>query len=157
HGQRVSGTYVFFRASRSGTGNDKNWMVRRSDPPADPSWEALPERLAPMLAAAGSLPPTEDDHLWAYEFKWDGVRPLARIETGRLQLASRNGNDITVTYPELRALGQVLGSTQALLDGEIVALADGRPNFGKLQRRMHVGNDAQARRLASDLPVTYLI
>lgn len=155
HGQRVSGTYVFFRASRSD--NDKDWMVRRSDPPTNPSWEALPEQLAPMLATAGSLPPTEGDEHWAYEFKWDGVRALARIEGGRLQLASRNGNDITITYPELRALGQALGSTQVLLDGEIVAMAEGRPSFGTLQRRMHVGNEAQARRLASDIPVTYLM
>jgi bifunctional non-homologous end joining protein LigD len=154
HGQRVSGTYVFFRG---GTANDNNWMVRRSDPPTDPSWEPLPEELAPMLATPGSLPPTGDDHHWAYEFKWDGVRALARVEGGRLQLASRNGNDITVTYPELRALGQALGSTQVLLDGEIVAMAEGRPSFAALQRRMHVGNDAQARRLATDLPVTYLM
>lgn len=158
HGQRVEGTYVFFRSGRpGGSGNDKDWMVRRSDPPTDPSWEPLPEQLAPMLASAGSLPPTEDDDRWAYEFKWDGVRALARVEGGRLQLSSRNGNDITVTYPELRALGEDLGSTEALLDGEIVAMAEGRPSFGALQRRMHVGNDAQARRLANDLPVTYLI
>ena len=154
HGERVEGTYVFFRGS---TGNEKDWMVRRSDPPSDPSREPLPERLVPMLATAGSLPPTDDDARWAYEFKWDGVRALARIEGGRVQLISRNGNDVTVTYPELRALGDDLGSTEVLLDGEIVAMDKGRPSFGALQRRMHVGNDSQARRLAADLPVTYLI
>jgi bifunctional non-homologous end joining protein LigD len=156
HGQRVSGKYVFFRRDGS-DGNDKDWMVRRSDPAADPSWEPLPEALVPMLAVQGTLPPTEDDDRWAYEFKWDGVRALARVEGGRVQLTSRNGNDVTVTYPELRALGEELGSTQVLLDGEIVALAEGRPSFGALQRRMHVGNDTQARRLAAELPVTYLV
>ena len=156
HGQRVQGTYVFFRSSRRGD-NDKDWMVRRSDPPTDPSREPLPEQLAPMLASAGALPPTEDDDRWAYEFKWDGVRAIARIEGGRLQLISRNGNDVTVTYPELRTLAAELGSTEVLLDGEIVAMAGGRPSFGALQRRMHVGNDSQARRLAGELPVTYLI
>jgi bifunctional non-homologous end joining protein LigD len=158
HGERVSGRYVFFRQDKRGASDGgRDWMVRRSDPPLDPSWEPLPERLLPMLAVLGTLPPTEDDDRWAYEFKWDGVRALARVEGGRVQLTARSGNDITVTYPELRALGDALGSTQVLLDGEIVALADGRPSFGALQRRMHVGNDTQARRYAVELPVTYLV
>jgi bifunctional non-homologous end joining protein LigD len=44
-----------------------------------------------------------------------------------------------------------------LLDGEIVAMRDGRPSFAVLQNRMHVSNAAQARRLADQIPVTYLI
>ena len=156
HGQRASGRYVFFRSdSRDSDGRD--WMVRRSDPPVDPDWQPLPEVLAPMLATPGVLPRAEDDASWAYEFKWDGVRALARVEGGRIQLQARSGHDITVAYPELHALGEELGSTQVLLDGEIVALRDGRPSFAALQQRMHVANAAQARRLAERVPVTYLV
>jgi bifunctional non-homologous end joining protein LigD len=36
-------------------------------------------------------------------------------------------------------------------------MRDGRPSFAALQNRMHVANTAQARRLAEQLPVTYLI
>jgi bifunctional non-homologous end joining protein LigD len=162
HGQRVSGRYVFFRSTHGSPGgaggsSDRDWMVRRSDPPTDPDWQPLPETIAPMLATQGPLPSSEDDLSWAYEFKWDGVRALARVEGGRVDLLARSGQDITVTYPELRALGEELGSTQALLDGEIVAMRDGRPSFAALQNRMHVSNVAQARRLAEQLPVTYLI
>lgn len=158
HGQRVRGRYVFFRGGRAGAeSNPRDWMVRRSDPPQDPDWEPLPTTMAPMLASPGALPAAADDPNWAYEFKWDGVRALARAEGGRLQLLARNGGDITASYPELRALGAQLGSTQALLDGEIVALRDGRPSFAALQNRMHVANPAQARRLAEHQPVTYLI
>jgi len=151
HGERAKGRYTFFRSGRDG----KNWMVRRSEPPVDPDFTRLPELVEPMLASPGALPTTEQD--WAYEFKWDGVRALARIEGGRLQLFSRKGNDITVTYPELRPLGEELGSTQVWLDGEIVAMADGRPSFPALQQRMHVQNDRQASTLAATVPVTYLI
>lgn len=154
HGHRVSGRYVFFR---SGGESGRDWMVRRGDPPSDPDWQPLPESLPPMLATPGQLPPAADDHNWAYEFKWDGVRALARVDGGRVQLTARSGLDITASYPELRGLGEQLGSTQALLDGEIVAMRDGRPSFAALQGRMHVGNAAQARRLAEQQPVTYLV
>lgn len=149
HGRRVRGKYVFFR-SRDG------WMVRRSDPPQQPDWTPLPEALTPMLAVSGTLPPAEEDHQWGYEFKWDGVRALARVDGGRIRLFSRAGNDITGGYPELRALGEELAGRQLWLDGEIVALQDGKPSFAALQRRMHA-RDHQAARLSKQDPVTYLV
>jgi bifunctional non-homologous end joining protein LigD len=89
--------------------------------------------------------------------KWDGVRAIVRVEGGRVRLTSRNDKDMTASYPELRALGLQLGTTQALLDSEIVSFDDdGRPSFAKLQNRMHV-KEAAARRLASTQPVTLLI
>jgi bifunctional non-homologous end joining protein LigD len=155
HGERVDGTYLFFRGGSGKSEGD--WMVRRRDPPQDPDRRPLPDSLPPMLAVAGDLPPVRDDEQWSYEYKWDGVRALAFVEGGRLTLHARSGADITMTYPELRALGENLGSTQVLLDGEIVAFEQGRPSFAALQRRMHVSSAARARRWATDLPVTYLI
>jgi len=150
-GERAKGRYTFFRSGK----DSKDWMVRRSEPPLEPGFTRLPDLVEPMLASPGTLP--SDDDEWSYEFKWDGVRALARVEGGRLQLHSRKGNDITVTYPELRLLGEELGSTQVWLDGEIVAMRDGRPSFPALQQRMHVNNDRQARSLANSVPVTYLV
>ena len=100
-------------------------------------WSPLPRDLTPMLAVAGALP--ADDDSWSYEVKWDGVRALVAVDGGRLTITSRNGNVVTSHYPELGGLGQQLGSTQVLLDAEIVAFnADGRSDFGLLQARMHV-------------------
>ncbi len=152
-GSRVRGKYTFFHGGRSA----KDWMVRRSDPPQRADWEPLPESVAPMLATPGSLPSPAEDEQWAYEFKWDGVRALARVAGGRLRLFSRRGGDITASYPELRPLGEELGSTQVWLDGEVVAFADGKPSFAALQRRMHVDDERVARKLAVDLPVTYVV
>ncbi|PXY31083.1 non-homologous end-joining DNA ligase [Prauserella muralis] len=149
HGERAQGKYVFFRSG-------EDWQVIRSDPPADPGWEPLPELLRPMLAVSGTLPPVAEDDDWGYEFKWDGVRALARVEGGRVTLFSRRGTEITDTYPELRGLGPQLGSTQAWLDGEIVALKGGKPSFKALQARMHAG-EQRARQLAKHQPVTYLV
>jgi bifunctional non-homologous end joining protein LigD len=152
-GERARGRYTFFHSG----GDTRDWMVRRSEPPLDPGFVRLPELVEPMLASPGTLPGDDDGQEWAYEFKWDGVRALARVEGGRLSLYSRKGNDVTVSYPELRQLGEELGSTQVWLDGEIVALVNGRPSFPVLQQRMHVHNDRQARSLANSTPVTYLV
>ncbi len=152
-GERAKGRYTFFRSGK----DSKDWMVRRSEPARQAGFARLPELVEPMLASPGGLPPEDQDDEWAYEFKWDGVRAMARVEGGRLQLFSRKGNDITVTYPELRKLGEELGATQVWLDGEVVAMEDGRPSFPALQQRMHVQNDRQARNLANAVPVTYLV
>ena len=150
HGERVSGKYVLFQ-----TGG-KNWMIHRMDPPADPGREPMPERLVPMLARAGKLP--KDDAAHGYEVKWDGVRALGYVEGGRLHLESRNLKDITSRYPELREIGRALGSRTAVLDGEVVAFDDsGRPDFGLLQRRMHLASDSAVRRVMRAVPATYVL
>jgi bifunctional non-homologous end joining protein LigD len=124
------------------------------DPPSDPDREPMPEHVLPMLARAGHLPPDEEQ--WAFEVKWDGVRAIAYVQPGRLRLESRNGNEVTDAYPELRGLAAGLGMREAVLDGEIVAFDEqGRPSFERLQRRMHVASPAAVRRLAASTPVIY--
>ena len=117
HGERVRGRYVLFRTDGS------NWMIHRMDPPEDPDREPMPQRIEPMLARTGELP--RDDENWAYEIKWDGVRAIGYVDGGRLRLEARSGRDITSRYPELRSLGRALASSQAIVDGEVVAF-DGR-------------------------------
>ena len=114
----------------------------------------LPATLSPMLATTGPLPP--DDGRWSFEVKWDGVRALVAVGGGRVTLRSRNGNDITGAYPELLGLADALGSTTALLDGEVVAFDPaGRPDFGLLQSRMHVRSPSSS--LVRGTPVTLLL
>ena len=126
------------------------------DPAADPAREPMPENVVPMMAKLGALP--GKDSGWAYEIKWDGVRAIAYSEPGRLRLESRNLNDITAQYPEVRPLNRALSSHTAVLDGEIVAFdAEGRPSFERLQQRMHLTGESQIRRRAQDHPVVYVI
>jgi bifunctional non-homologous end joining protein LigD len=110
--------------------------------------------MRPMLASRGTAVP--NGRAWIHEVKWDGMRVLAEVRAGALTLWSRNENDVTVTFPELRDVGVLVGR-EVLLDGEIVAMAGGRPTFGALADRMHVGNAARARRLAQSNPVTLVV
>lgn len=106
-----------------------------------------------MLAVAGEMP--ADDAGWAFEMKWDGLRAIAAISAGVLTLTSRTGRDVTASYPDLAGLAEVAG--EVVLDGEIVAFGGGAwPSFEALQQRMNVAAAAQVRRLAAEIPVTYL-
>ena len=150
HGSRVRGKYALFHTRAN------QWMLHRMSPPDDPAREDVPAKLAPMLAVSGDLP--RDDRGWAYEMKWDGMRVLLRVEGGRLQATSRNGNDVTARFPELRGLGEALGTVEAVLDGEVVAFDEaGRPRFERLQPRIHVAAPAKARQLASENPVVVML
>jgi bifunctional non-homologous end joining protein LigD len=157
HGERLTGRYGLFPLKRrKGEPPGKDWMIHRMDPPADPSRQPMPEHFKPMLARAGALP--SGDEQWAYEIKWDGVRALAYSEPGRIRFESRNGNDVTASYPELRPLNRALSSHQAILDGEIVSFDEhGRPSFARLQSRMHVSSESAARRRAKEVPVAYVV
>jgi bifunctional non-homologous end joining protein LigD len=152
HGTQLTGRYALFHAGRE----ERDWMIHRMDPPADPSAQEMPDFVAPMLAGSAPLP--SDESKWAFEVKWDGVRAIAHSEPGRIHFMSRNGNEITAGYPELRALNRALGSHRAILDGEIVAFDEhGRPSFQALQSRMHLRGEAATRRLSESVPATYLI
>ncbi|MGR0320666.1 ATP-dependent DNA ligase [Agromyces sp. ZXT2-3] len=106
----------------------------------------------PMLAVPGTAGLVGGDD-WAIEWKWDGIRVVARVEDGVARLVSRNGIDQTATYPELAGLGSALRA-DAVVDGEIVALdEEGRPDFGLLQRRMNVGRPREIAAAAASVPV----
>ncbi len=149
HGKRLRGKYVLFQTK------GKNWMIHRMDPP-EPGREPMPDRIVPMMARLSTLPADESN--WGFEIKWDGLRAVLYCEGGRVRLQNRNLRDMTVQYPELRGLGRALGSNDAVLDGEVVALDEqGKPRFELMQRRMHVGSESAINRLTKSIPVVYMI
>jgi bifunctional non-homologous end joining protein LigD len=111
----------------------------------------LPHLVRPMMAVLRHALPADDD-AYGWELKWDGVRAVAYVEDGGLRLMSRGDKDMARSYPELAALCGMV-KEPAILDGEIVALRDGRPDFGLLQSRMHVQRPAE--RLIAAAPVLY--
>jgi bifunctional non-homologous end joining protein LigD len=148
-GRRAQGRYVLFPT------RGKQWMIHRMDPVAG-GYDPLPAVLKPMLATARDLPP--DDGRWAYEFKWDGIRALVWVDGGRVRARSRTGADITRAFPELRQLGESMGSNQAVLDGELVVLEEGgRPSFSRLQHRMQLTDARAVARAAPEHPASFVI
>lgn len=112
--------------------------------------------MRPMLATPGDPrtgPPTGP--AWAHEIKWDGIRLLADVREGQLRLLTRGGRDIAVAFPELVGLAAVTGDL--LLDGEAVAMVDGRPSFAAVVDRVHTTTAAAAQRVSAARPATYMV
>lgn len=150
HGERVQGRYALFQTK------GKNWILHRMDPPADPAYEPMPDRLEPMLSRLGELP--RDEERYGFEVKWDGIRAIAFCDHGHFTLQGRNFTDFTSRYPELRPLARGLGARRLILDGEVVAFGDdGQPSFQRLQSRMHLTSPTQIKRRTQDTPATYVI
>jgi bifunctional non-homologous end joining protein LigD len=160
HGERLRGRYGLFpigRRAEAEAGEEKDWMIHRMDPPEDPDRQPMPEHIVPMMARVEEDVP-RDQQRWSFEVKWDGIRAIAYAQPGRLRLESRNLNEVTGTYPEVRGLLDDLGMHEAVLDGEIVTFDEnGRPSFELLQRRMNVTSPSAVRRLSSSHPVVYAI
>ncbi|MGO4534034.1 ATP-dependent DNA ligase [Leifsonia sp. 2MCAF36] len=186
HGQPDGGLggvpqkFALIRTARDG--DDKNWLIHRMK--ADGDAEAAGHKQAvghevaptasratrtpgpaltdapvsPMLATLGSSAEITDEDEWAFEMKWDGIRAVAEVRGGRLRLTTRNGNDVTVTYPDLAGLVDLAGDHDLVLDGEIVTLNPrGRPDFGLLQTRMGLTRPADIQAALKRAPAHYMV
>lgn len=114
------------------------------------------QAIAPMLAKTSRLP--EEDSLYAFEIKWDGIRALVYFDGKIIKILSRNNKDITSQYPEISQLAPFLPQRPLILDGEIVAFsAGGRPSFSQLQHRMGLVSEKKIRLMMQQIPVTLVI
>lgn len=111
--------------------------------------EDVPHELRPMLATLTH--DHFDDPDWLYERKLDGERVLILREDGAAHLISRNGQNLDATYPEVVDAVQRLDTPDLVMDGEVVAFDDGVTSFSRLQQRMQLRDDQQAR--ASEVSV----
>jgi len=120
------------------------------DPPQDP----FPEPFPPMLAS--SLQEAFDDPAWYFEPKWDGLRALAFVRLGDVRLLNRSLRPVQDRYPELAEALSTL--PPCVLDGEVIAPDErGRPDFARLQGRMHLTDPEEIRRAAQAVPVRYVV
>jgi bifunctional non-homologous end joining protein LigD len=114
--------------------------------------QELPAFIPPMLAKPG-MPFDSAEHL--FEIKWDGTRTLSFIDQGRYRLVNRRRVDMTDRYPEFAFLAQLPPGT--MLDGEMVVLRDGKPDFGLLQSREQSRTPLKIRTLARSTPASYIV
>jgi bifunctional non-homologous end joining protein LigD len=125
----------------------------------------MPTTIHPMLAESIDQPFDGAD--WLFEIKWDGYRAIAFIENGQTRLLSRNQNDLTARYPELKNMAQGVKAKTAILDGEVVALdAEGKASFSLMQQRtgfrpfgslrsLRAGSGGRRAATNADVPVLY--
>jgi bifunctional non-homologous end joining protein LigD len=115
-----------------------------------------PSGFSPMLATSGTLADLPDLD-WQIELKWDGVRALVIGDATKIRLISRNGNDMSVSYPELTDRSR-WPEQDFVADGEIIAVGrSGRPDFGLLQGRMKLSKAADVSKAQASTPVRLML
>lgn len=114
-----------------------------------------------MLAQTSPLQPewvianAQASGLWVAELKVDGIRAVATIDGGNVVLHNRRRIDITYRYPDVvAALGRL--GINAVVDGEITVMREGRIDFGAAHRRDAQSNARSAAALARTLPATFI-
>jgi bifunctional non-homologous end joining protein LigD len=89
--------------------------------------------IPPMKALSVDAVPAGD---WRLEIKLDGYRAVAVINGGEIELWSRNHKPLADDYPEIVEALASIRCSNAVIDGEIVALdAQGHSRFQLLQNR----------------------
>lgn len=110
---------------------------RRAPAKAAAPASALPKFREPMLATLVKDVPAGKD--WLFEMKFDGYRCLAAVAGEKVQLFTRNGNDWTEQFGALVEPLSALTTGSVLLDGEVCAIKDGKPDFSALKDALGQG------------------
>lgn len=108
--------------------------------------------LKPMLATTGDAFDRKD---WVFEIKYDGYRLLCTKDGDATRLVSRNGHDLTGTFPEIALAISRLPFTSLVIDGEAVCHdAAGLPSFSRMQARGRLDKPSAIARASSENPAT---
>ncbi len=106
----------------------------------------------PMLAQSADEAFSDAD--WIFEVKWDGFRAIAYVEEP-FSLRSRNSKELKQNFPELAELKEL--ASNVVLDGEIVVMQDGVPDFQALLKRGQAVSAREIERQTQQSPVVYIV
>ena len=111
---------------------------------------AKPRFIEPMKPRRMEEPPPNGD--WIYELKFDGIRAIAVKDGSKVNLISRNQNELRTRFPEIVDAVKKLSTQECVIDGEVVALdGEGRSSFQLLQALDLEGRKAPVRFYVFDL------
>ena len=111
------------------------------------------KNISPMLLNEVKEPFDDDDYI--YELKLDGIRCVAYIEPKSVTLQNKRFKDLTDIYPELSDMCKCV-KKRVILDGELVVLTDGKPDFYALQKRSLMGDKFRISLAAKKNPVQFV-
>jgi bifunctional non-homologous end joining protein LigD len=107
----------------------------------------MPRFIKPQLATLKAKAPSGDQ--WLHEIKFDGYRVQVHLNKGTKRVFTRNGLDWTKRFSVIAGALDVPG--QAILDGEVVVIHEGRTNFSELQAELAAGKQDRLVYYAFDL------
>lgn len=111
------------------------------------------KNIAPMLIAQMQEPFDSPD--WIYELKLDGCRCVAYLEEGKTILRNKRNMELLPRFPELTGIHKQAGK-RCILDGELVVMVNGIPDFYELQKRTLLTNQVKIKLGAERLPASFV-
>ncbi|HEU0067113.1 MAG TPA: DNA ligase D, partial [Sphingomonas sp.] len=97
-----------------------------------------PFRDPQLCTLVDAVPP---GNAWMHEVKYDGYRALVSVGGGKAKVFTRSGLDWTDKFSAIADAAAALPVENALIDGEIVAFKDGKPDFSTLKNAIAGGGD----------------
>jgi bifunctional non-homologous end joining protein LigD len=107
----------------------------------------MPGFIKPQLATLKAKAPVGPH--WLHEIKFDGYRVQVHLNKGKRKVYTRNGLDWTKRFSVVAGTLDMTG--QAIIDGEVVVIHEGRTNFSELQAELAAGRQDRLVFYAFDL------
>ncbi|KMY45189.1 hypothetical protein AC622_13920 [Bacillus sp. FJAT-27916] len=104
--------------------------------------------------AAAEIPLSGD---WVFQVKWDGVRILVYKSISGTEVINRHLNNRTIQYPELLDTESYSKADSFILDGEVIALVDGKPSFHEVMKRDRLRGGAEIEIKKKEIPIIYMV
>ena len=111
-------------------------MAKRTKAPAKKLRASMPGFISPQLATLKMRAPSGAQ--WIHEVKYDGYCIQLHLDGDNRKVFTRNGLDWTHKFSVIAGAFDIEG--QAIVDGEVVIIHEGRTNFSELQADLARGN-----------------
>jgi len=110
------------------------------------------KNIKPMLIGENQEAFDSPDYI--YELKLDGHRCIAYLDKDSTDIRNKRDVKLISKVPELSNIHKQV-KKRCILDGELIVIKDGRPDFFEIQRRSVLANTFKIQLTAAKLPATF--
>jgi len=111
------------------------------------------KNIKPMLI--GEMQGAFDSPDYIYELKLDGERCIAYLDKNTTELRNKRNIKVLSKVPELSKIHKQV-KCRCILDGELIVIKDGKPDFYEIQRRSLMSNTFKIQLASSKLPASFI-
>lgn len=108
--------------------------------------------IKPMLIGSEREPFDSKDYL--FELKLDGERCVAYLDSTKTELRNKRNMKMLPKVPELNNLHSHI-SKRCILDGELIVIKNGKPDFFEIQRRSMMSNPLKIKFASQQYPACF--
>lgn len=112
------------------------------------------KQISPMLIGADGDAFDSPDYI--YELKWDGERCIAYLDpAGETELRNKRNVKMLPKVPELSEMHAQV-KKRCILDGELMVMKDGKPDFYEIQKRSLTTNNFKIQLASKQYPANFV-